>query len=125
MGGAKAGGKIGMNINRGDVFDARLDPTEGSEQAGIRPVVVVSRNAINQYSTVIVVAPLTTATNIKRVYPNNVPIRQGEAGLTAESVLLGGQIRAIAKSRLLRKRGALSPTTVAQIDQALRITLDL
>ena len=114
-----------MNINRGDVFDARLDPTEGSEQAGIRPVVVVSRNAINQYSAVIVVAPLTTAANVKRPYPNNVPIAKGEAGLTSDSVLLGGQIRAIAKSRLLRKRGELALNTLQQIDQALRITLDL
>lgn len=114
-----------MNINRGDVFDARIDPTEGSEQAGIRPVVVVSRNAINQYSSVIVVAPVTTATNVKRPYPNNVPIAKGEAGLTADSVLLGGQLRAIAKSRLLRKRGELAPNTIQQIDQALHITLDL
>lgn len=114
-----------MNIQRGDVYDARLDPTEGSEQAGIRPVVVVSRNAINQYSAVIVIAPLTTATNVKRPYPNNVPIAKGEAGLTADSVLLGGQIRAIAKSRLLRKRGELPLNTIEQIDQALRITLDL
>lgn len=114
-----------MNINRGDVFDARLDPTEGSEQAGVRPVVVVSRNAINQYSSVIVVAPLTTATNVKRPYPNNVLVAKGEAGLTSDSVMLGGQIRAIAKSRLLRKRGELPANTVQQIDQALRITLDL
>lgn len=114
-----------MNINRGDVFDARLDPTEGSEQAEIRPVVVVSRNAINQYSSVLVVVPLTAATNVKRPYPNNVSIAQGEAGLTADSVLLGGQICALAKSRLLRKRGELSPNTLQQVDQALRITLDL
>lgn len=114
-----------MNINRGDVFDARLDPTEGSEQAGIRPVVVVSRNAINQYSSVIVVAPLTTATNVKRPYPNNIPIAKGEASLTADSVMLGGQIRAISKARLLRKRGELTATTLQQIDQALRITLNL
>lgn len=114
-----------MNINRGDVFDARLDPTEGSEQAGIRPVVVISRNAINQSSSIIVVAPLTTATNVKRPYPNNVPIAKGEAGLTANSVMLGGQIRAIAKSRLLHKRGELTANTVQQIDKALRITLNL
>lgn len=114
-----------MKLNRGDVFDARLDPTEGSEQAGVRPVVIVSRNAINQYSTVIVVAPLTTATNVKRSYPNNVFIPKGEAGLTADSILLGGQIGAIAKSRLLRKRGELAAPYCQQIDQALRITLDL
>ncbi|HUM68478.1 MAG TPA: type II toxin-antitoxin system PemK/MazF family toxin, partial [Chloroflexota bacterium] len=46
-------------MRRGDVFDARLNPTEGSEQAGVRPVVVVSRDAINQYSSVIVVVPVT------------------------------------------------------------------
>lgn len=53
------------------------------------------------------------------------PIAKGEAGLTADFVMLGGQIRAIAKLRLLRKRGELSLATVQQIDQALRITLDL
>lgn len=114
-----------MNINRGDIYDARLDPTEGSEQAGIRPIVVVSRNAINQFSSVIVVAPLTTATNVKRSYPSNVSIPKGEAGLTADSVLLGGQIRAIAKTRLLNKRGELSASFLKLVDQALRITLDI
>ena len=53
---------------RGDVYDARLSPTEGSEQAGMRPVIIVSRNAINQYSPVIVVVPLTDAANLKRTY---------------------------------------------------------
>jgi mRNA interferase MazF len=68
---------------------------------------------------------LTTASNVKRSYPNNVPIAKGEAGLPVDSVMLGGQIRAIAKSRLLRKRGELTANTIQQIDQALRITLDL
>jgi mRNA interferase MazF len=116
---------VQVNPQRGDVYDARLDPTEGSEQAGIRPVVVVSRNAINQYSSVIVIAPLTTASNVKKNYPNNVAITKGEAGLPVDSILLGGQVRAIAKSRLLRKRGELSSQTIQQVDQALRITLDL
>lgn len=112
-------------IQRGDVFDARLSPTEGSEQAGVRPVIVVSRNAINQHSTVIVVVPLTSASNIKRSYPNNVLIHQGEGGLNVDSVALGGQVRAVAKSRLLQKRGTLSSAFIGQIEQALRITLDL
>jgi mRNA interferase MazF len=51
-------------MRRGDVFDARLNPTEGSEQAGVRPVVIVSRDAINKNSSVIVVVPLTSATNV-------------------------------------------------------------
>ncbi len=112
-------------MNRGDVFDARLNPTEGSEQAGIRPVIIVSRNAINKNSPIIVIVPLTGAKNVRRSYPNNVPIAKGEGGLTVNSVALGGQVRAISKSRLLRKRGMLSEGTVQQLDQALRITLDL
>lgn len=112
-------------MKRGDVFDARLSPTEGSEQDGVRPVVIVSRDAINNNSTVIVVVPLTKAANVQRTYPNNVSIAKGEGGLTFDSVLLGGQVRAIAKSRLLRQRGALSSETMQRIDRALRITLDL
>ena len=112
-------------MRRGDVFDARLNPTEGSEQAGVRPIVIVSRDAINKNSSVIVVVPLTKTTNVKRRYPNNVAIEKGEGGLTIESVFLGGQIRAISKSRLLRQRGTLSTETMQQIDRALRITLDL
>ncbi|MCB9006041.1 MAG: type II toxin-antitoxin system PemK/MazF family toxin [Ardenticatenaceae bacterium] len=112
-------------MKRGDIFDARLNPTEGSEQAGTRPVIVVSRDAINQFSSVIVVVPLTSAKNIKRSFPNNVLIKAGNGGLTADSVALGGQVRAITKARLLRQRGSLPQEVMKQIDQILRITLDL
>jgi mRNA interferase MazF len=110
---------------RGDVYDARLNPTEGSEQAGVRPVVIVSRNAINQYSPVIVVVPVTDAANLKRTYPSDVLVRQPEGGLTLDSVALTGQVRAIAKTRLLRRRGALSSQTLALVAEALRVTMDL
>lgn len=112
-------------MKRGDVFDARLSPTEGSEQAGVRPVVIVSRDAINKNSSVVVVVPLTKAANVQRTYPNNVTIAKGEGGLTFDSILLGGQVRAIAKSRLLQQRGAFSTEIMQQVDRALRITLDL
>lgn len=112
-------------MKRGDIYDARLNPTEGSEQAGVRPVIIVSRDAINQYSPVIVVVPVTNAANIKRDYPNNVTIPQGDGGLTVDSVALGGQVRAIATTRLLRQRGSLSPGIMQQINRALQITLDL
>lgn len=112
-------------MKRGDVFDIRLNPTEGSEQAGTRPAIIVSRNAINQYSSVVVVVPVTKAANINREYPNNVRIEAGNGGLTVDSVALGGQIRAIATSRLLRYRGRLTPPALAQVDRALRITLQL
>lgn len=112
-------------MKRGDVYDARLSPTEGSEQAGTRPVVIVSRNAINRYSPVIVIVPLTDAANVKRSYPSNVTISRSESGLTLDSVALTGQVQAIAKTRLLRYRGSLPPKTLRKIDEALRITLDL
>lgn len=112
-------------MQRGDIYDARLDPTEGSEQSGTRPVAVVSRDAINQYSPVIVVAPLTDARNVARLYPHQVAIRAGEGGLTLDSVVLAGQVRAISKSRLLRLRGHLSAPVMEEISAALRITLDL
>lgn len=112
-------------MKRGDVYDARLSPTERSEQAGTRPVIVVSRDAINDYSPVIVIVPLTKATNVKRSYPNNVVIEKGDGGLSADSVALGGQVRAIAKSRLLRLRGSLSTSALQAVNRALRITLDL
>jgi mRNA interferase MazF len=112
-------------MKRGDVYDARLSPTEGSEQAGTRPVIIVSRDAINANSPVIVIVPVTKTTNVRRSYPNNVVIEQGDGGLTVDSVALGGQIRAIAKSRLGRQRGSLSAGAIQAIDRALRITLDL
>ncbi|MFQ5857309.1 MAG: type II toxin-antitoxin system PemK/MazF family toxin [Anaerolineae bacterium] len=112
-------------MRRGDIYDARLSPTEGSEQAGTRPVVIASRNAINRFSPVVVVVPFTNAANVKRDYPSDVRVAQGEGGLTLDSVALTGQVRAIAETRLLRYRGTLSPATMRRIDQALRITLDL
>lgn len=112
-------------MKRGDVYDARLSPTEGSEQTGVRPVIIVSRDAINRYSPVIVVVPLTKAANVRRNYPSNVRLSKSGGGLTVDSVALGGQVRAIAKSRLLRHRGHISTESMRQVNKALRITLDL
>lgn len=112
-------------MKRGDVYDAYLDPTEGSEQAGTRPVVIVSRDVINQYSSVVVVLPLTNRANIKRDYPSNVVIPRAEGGLSVDSVALGGQVRAISKTRLRQFRGSLTSATMRLIDRALLVTLDL
>src|SRR5438067_10264727 len=79
---------------RGDVFSARLDPAEGSEQAGTRPVLVVSRDAINANSPVVVIIPLTDAANVKRTYPSHVLVPKGAGGLKMDSVAKAEQIRA-------------------------------
>lgn len=112
-------------MNRGEVYDARLDPVEGSEQSGTRPVIVVSRNAINANSSVVIVVPCTTYRPNRRIYPSQVLIAAPEGGLTNDSVALGEQVRAIAKTRLLRRRGQLSPAVQGQLNRALVIALDL
>ncbi|MGH9738830.1 MAG: type II toxin-antitoxin system PemK/MazF family toxin [Candidatus Acidiferrales bacterium] len=110
---------------RGDVFMARLDPHQGSEQAGSRPVVVVSRDSISQNSLVVLVVPVTDRRHKQRIYPSQVVLKQGDGGLTKESVALGGQVRAISTSRFIRQMGHLSANGIAEIGQALRIALDL
>jgi mRNA interferase MazF len=112
-------------LKRGDIFEARLDPTEGSEQAGFRPVVIVSRDAINQASPVVVVVPCTTYRGTRRIYPSQVLLRASEGGLRVDSVALGEQVRAIAKTRLGQRWGTLSNEALRNLERALLITLDL
>lgn len=107
------------------MYDARLDPTEGSEQAGSRPVVIVSRNAINDHLPIVVCVPCTTLRQGRRLYPSQVPLRAPEAGLRVDSVALCEQVRAVAKSRLRRQWGTLSAGSLSAVDHALLVTLDL
>jgi mRNA interferase MazF len=92
-------------MKRGEVYDARLDPVEGSEQRGSRPVVVVSRDAIHQFSPVVSAAPCTTYQEGRRVYPSQVLVIAPEGGLDADSLILGDQVRVLDKKRLSRRRG--------------------
>ncbi len=110
---------------RGDVFLARLDPAEGSEQAGTRPVVVLTRDAINANSPVVVVVPFTHAMNPKRIYPSHVWFAKGSAGLRLDSIAKTEQIRAIELSRFLIYCGKLSDSQMLQLEEAVRITLAL
>lgn len=113
-------------MKRGEVRTARLNPVEGSEQAGeARPVILVSRDAINAASPVVVVVPCTSHREGKRLYPSQVLLKPPEGGLENDSVALGEQVRAVAKSRLGRRWGTLSPQALQRIDRALLITLDL
>jgi len=115
----------GSPLQRGEVYLLRLDPVEGSEQRGTRPAVIVSRDAINRASPVIVVCPLTDAHHLPRLYPSDVLIKSPEGGLIKDSAVLTGQIRAVAKVRLLRCLGKIRSETMHQIEQALKITLQL
>ena len=78
-------------MKRGEVYDARLEPVEGSEQGGTRPVIIVSRDAINTYSPVVLAVPCTTYQSGKRVYPTQVLISSPDAGYLIILFLLGSR----------------------------------
>lgn len=109
---------------RGDVYLADLNPSRGSEQAGIRPVIIVQHNNIDRFSRTVVVIPLTT--NLRRAkIPGTMIIPVGEGGLTQESVALCYQIVVIDKERLKQHLGTLSSDYLRQLGDAIRYTLDL
>jgi mRNA interferase MazF len=112
-------------MNRGEVYQADLSPTQGSEQSGTRPVIIVSRDALNAVSTVVIVVPVTGRENKRRIYPSQLEIKARDGGLSKDSVALCEQLRAISKTRLKKRLGMLSNRTVAFLNLTLRITLDL
>lgn len=112
-------------MNRGEVYRACLGPTENSEQAGVRPVVIVSRDAINRASPVVIVVPCTTWQEGRRLYPSQVPLHAPDGGLRADSVALAEQVRAISKSRLTDRWGMLAADSLRRLERALAIAMDL
>lgn len=111
--------------SRGEVYFALLDPTRGSEQAGSRPVIIISRDAINQNSSVVVCIPCTNAANCARIYPSQLLLQKGAGGLALDSVALCEQIRAITKDRLGRLLGQLDAQSLRALEDRLKIALDL
>jgi mRNA interferase MazF len=112
-------------VKRGEVHLAALDPAEDSEQAGTRPVIIVSRDAINRASPVVIVVPCTSWTENRRIYPSQVVLRAPDGGLRSDSIALGEQVRTISKRRLVRCWGTLSRQSLHRIEQALMIVMDL
>ncbi len=114
-----------MRFLRGHIYIADLEPVRGSEQGRTRPVVILSNDAINATSPVVMIAPLTSASNVPRLYRTDVFVSASEAGLAVDSVVMLSQIRTIAKSRITKELGELSPATMALIEKAARFALDL
>ena len=113
-----------MDITRGDIFFADLDPTVGSEQAGLRPVLVVQNDEANARIPTVTVVQITSNLRASR-FLFTVSLPSIESGLPRESVALAFQIRTLDKSRLTHKAGHLSDNLMAQIDRALEAHLDL
>lgn len=112
-------------ITRGDVWIASLDPTKGAEISGQRPVIVMSRDAINRNSPLVIIVPVTGRENKHRIYPSHVILASGDGGLTKESVAVCEQVRAIQSSRLVKQLGHLAPASIVAVGAALKIALDL
>lgn len=109
-------------IKRGEVWLANLNPTQGSEQAGIRPVIIFQNDIVSQFSTTTLAIPLTT--NQRRAsLPICMAIAQGDGGLVEDSVALCFQMRVLDKTRLIRKLGQLSAETITQLEAVVLITL--
>ena len=111
-------------MKRGEVYDACLDPAEGSEERGTRPVITVSRDAINEAGPVVLAVPCTRYRQ-QRIYPSQVLLRVPESGLDLDSVAMAEQVRAIDKRRLRLLRGTLTEAVSQRLDRALLIALDL
>jgi mRNA interferase MazF len=110
---------------RGELYQANLDPTIGSEQGGTRPVLIVSRNALNVNAPIVIAVPLTRRVNKMRLYPTHVELRAGECGLSKDSVVLCEQIRVISKDRITRRIGQIGAQAMAKVEATLMVTLDL
>jgi mRNA interferase MazF len=111
-------------MRRGELWMASLDPIRGSEQAGTRPVLILQADPLNAFLRTAVIVPFTSNLSWAR-FPFCVQVPSGEAGLTVDSVALCHQTRAIDNTRLIRRMGEVSATTLTQVEQALRVTVDL
>ncbi|MBW4477379.1 MAG: type II toxin-antitoxin system PemK/MazF family toxin [Tolypothrix brevis GSE-NOS-MK-07-07A] len=115
-----------MSIERGQIYFVNLNPVEGREQAGTRPVLVLSINAINQLPLVVTVVVGTKGTNIKRDYPTNVRVSPSESGLSIETVFLCFQIRSLDAIRFpADPSGKISNTKMLEVEAAVRYCLGL
>lgn len=113
-----------MAMKRGEVWRADLAPTRGSEQTGVRPVLIVQTDRANPHSPHTIIVPFTSRIR-QRLLPSHVLVPAGEGGLTQDSVVLGEQIRVIDNGRLLANLGELSAARMNEVNTALRAILEL
>ncbi len=113
-----------MDIKRGEVFYADLSPVVGSEQGGIRPVLIVQNDTGNRHSPTVIAAAITSKHD-KSGLPTHIGLKAGIAGLPRDSVVLLEQIRTLDKNRLKEKAGQITPDIQNQVNQALGISMGL
>lgn len=112
-----------MKVLRGDIFYADLSPVVGSEQSGIRPILVVQNDIGNKYSPTIIAVAITS--KIKNKMPTHIEIDGSKYGLDKKSVILAEQIRTLDKKRLKEKVGSLDKDTLNKVKHAIEISCGL
>lgn len=116
--------KVSSNPRRSEVYLINFDPTVGAEIKKTRPGLILQNDIANRFSPITIVAAVTSQVAAE-LYPTEVCIRKGEAGLNADSVVLLNQIRSIDKQRLVRRLGRVKPGTMEAVDRAISISLGL
>ena len=113
-----------INVKRGDIYYADLSPVVGSEQGGVRPVLIVQNDTGNRYSPTVIAAAITSQTN-KAKLPTHIALSAPDYGLPRDSVVLLEQIRTIDKRRLREHTGHADRSVMDQVDSALAVSFGL
>ncbi len=113
-----------MNVKRGEIYYADLSPVVGSEQGGVRPVLIVQNDVGNRYSPTVIAAAITSQKD-KSKLPTHIEIESAGCGLSKDSIVLLEQIRTIDKKRLKERMGMLDNNSMYRIDNALSVSFGL
>ncbi len=113
-----------MNIKRGDIYYADLSPVIGSEQGGLRPVLIVQNDVGNKYSPTVIAAAITSKMG-KTKLPTHIDVIGNQVGLAKDSVILLEQIRTIDKKRLKERMGHLDDDTMRNVNNAIGVSFGL
>ena len=113
-----------MNIKRGDIFYADLSPVVGSEQGGLRPVLIIQNDVGNKYSPTVIAAAITSRMSKTRL-PTHIDVYAEKVGLAKDSVILLEQIRTLDKRRLKEKMGHLDDNMMNEVNNAIAVSFGL
>ncbi len=113
-----------MTVKRGDIYYADLSPVIGSEQGGIRPVLIIQNDVGNRYSPTVIAAAITSQQD-KTKLPTHIKVNADDCGLSKDSIVLLEQVRTIDKQRLKERMGSLSMGAMDKVDQALSVSFGL
>ena len=113
-----------MDIKRGEIYYADLSPVVGSEQGGVRPVLILQNNVGNKYSPTVIAAAITSQQE-KSKLPTHINLNSADSGLAKDSIVLLEQMRTLDKRRLKEKTGSLSKTSMNMVDKAISVSLGL